>query len=339
MVEVGQTSSPFVSVFSLGGTIAMGAPVGSERGSVVELDAADLMMLASRYGEIGIDVETHDFRRLPSAHITFADLFALKRAVDERIAAGAVGVVVTQGTDTIEETCWFIDVLHDSDVPIVFTGAMRAPTAPGADGPANLIAAIRVACTPDARGSGAFVVFNDEIHAARDICKMHSASPSAFVSPNGGPLGYVVEDVARILRGVSSRVTLANVTERPSLRVALYVPTIDDAPSHVLSSLSEGCDGLVVAGFGAGHVPLSALPALERMVATIPVVLCTRTGSGPSLAETYSYPGSEKDLLAKGLIRGGFLHPYKARILLYLLMCSGAGDDKIRQTFAVAGRY
>lgn len=328
----------FVSIFSLGGTIAM-SNEGNPTAESVQMGAEELVRSASRFGDLGVPIETHDFRRLPSSQITFADLFALKHAIDERIEAGARGIVVTQGTDTIEETSWFVDILHQSEVPIVFTGAMRAPGLPGADGPANLIGAVRVACAPDARDVGVLVVFNDEIHAARDICKMHSASPSAFVSPNGGPVGYVVEESGRILRNVSSRVELVRVVPKPELRVGLYVPTIDDATSHVLSSLSTECDGLVVAGFGAGHVPASAVPILERMCGTIPVVLCTRTGGGASLSDTYSYPGSEKDLLDKGLIRGGFLHPYKARVLLYLLMCSGADDETIRQQFAVAGRY
>ena len=118
---------------------------------------------------------------------------------------GAHGVVVTQGTDTMEETAFLVDCLWDDDAPFVFTGAMRNPTLPGADGPANLTAAIRTAAVDAARGRGAMVVFNDEIHAARFVRKTHSTSPAAFRSPDAGPIGHVVEGVPRFLTDVSRR--------------------------------------------------------------------------------------------------------------------------------------
>lgn len=245
--------------------------------------------------------------------------------------------MITQGTDTIEETAYVLDLLHTHSQPIVVTGAMRNPTLAGADGPANLLAAITVAASPATRSLGCLVVLADEIHAARRVRKTHSTSTATFASPNGGPLGYLVEGQPRIINQLTHRRSLPSpASSGRAPRVGLYTATLGD-DGIALAAIVGQLDGLVIAGFGVGHVPEPWLPALTAAVGRIPVVLASRTGSGPVLASTYGFPGSERDLIDRGLMPAGLLDPFKARILLHLCLTAGATRDQIRAAFAAAG--
>jgi L-asparaginase len=213
---------------------------------------------------------------------------------------------------------------------------MRNPAMAGPDGPANILAAIRVAASPAARGQGCLVAFNDQIHAARWVRKTHSSSPAAFVSPGYGPVGDVIE--GRVHVPVALRRRSPSIKPDPDRNVRVAVATIalgDDG--MLIESIAEQSDGLVVAAFGVGHVPADVAPVLGKLAERIPVVLASRTGAGPVHEGTYGFPGSERDLLARGLVSAGYLDPLKARILLQLLISSGADDARIRETFAVAG--
>jgi L-asparaginase len=309
-----------VALFTLGGTISM---AGAHR-----LTGDDLTAAMPGLPELGHPVEIQDIEKVPSANLTAAKILEVVDAASKAVAAGAVGVVVTQGTDTLEESAFLADLVWPHPQPLVFTGAMRNPTLAGPDGPANLLAALRVACSPAARDLGALVVFKDEIHAARWVRKTHSTSTSTFVSPNAGPIGHVVEDRVRILTrplrldGVQGS---AEPAELDNIRVALYTVTLDD-DGILLQGLADTHQGLVVAGYGVGHVPAGLAPVLGELAARIPVVLTSRTGAGSIVRNTYNSPGSETDLLQRGLIDGGFLDPYKARVLLRLLL---ATDDDL----------
>ena len=309
-----------VALFTLGGTISM---AGTHR-----LTGDDLTAAMPGLPELGHPVEIQDIEKVPGANLTAAKILEVVDAASKAVTAGAVGVVVTQGTDTLEESAFLADLVWPHPQPLVFTGAMRNPTLAGPDGPANLLAALRVACSPAARDLGALVVFKDEIHAARWVRKTHSTSTSTFVSPNAGPIGHVVEDRVRILTrplrldGVQGS---AEPAELDNIRVALYTVTLDD-DGVLLQGLADTHQGLVVAGYGVGHVPAGLAPVLGELAARIPVVLTSRTGAGSIVRNTYNSPGSETDLLQRGLIDGGFLDPYKARVLLRLLL---ATDDDL----------
>lgn len=324
---------PRVAVFSLGGTIAM-AGDGSG-GVVLALSGEQLVAAVPGLGAAGIDVEVHDFRRLPSASLTFDDLLDLHAAITGRLADGVAGAVVTQGTDTIEESAYLLDLLHDHDAPVVVTGAMRHPEMAGADGPANLLAAVRTAAHPAARGLGCVVVFADQVHAARWVRKTHTTSTAAFASPDTGPLGHLAEDGVRVLTRPAGRTTVA--APRPPVTVAVPLVTVVlDDDTTLLRTLRGHIDGLVVAGLGGGHVPESAVAPLAELAARVPVVLASRTGSGPVLRRTYGFPGSETDLLDRGLIHGGHLGPRKARVLLRLLLAAGNGAEEIAAVLRTA---
>jgi len=188
------------------------------------------------------------------------------------------------------------------------------------------------------RDLGVLVLFADEIHAAARVCKTHATSGHTFASPNGGPLGYVVEGLPTILNRPTRRVT--RPAKEPSRVVTVELVTIVLGDSGVLAqAAAEHSDGLVVAAFGAGHVPAAVVEALSNAASRIPVVLASRTGAGSVLAATYAFPGSESDLLGRGLISAGMLHPLKARVLLHHLLATGRDRVATRQTFAEPGGY
>ena len=272
-----------------------------------------------------------NFRSMPSASLSFEDVIELVAAAEQ---CRADGVVVVQGTDTLEETAYLMDLLWPHDTPIVVTGAMRNPSMAGSDGPANLLAAVQSAASPGLRGLGALVVFNDQIHAARFVRKTHSTSTSTFASPNAGPIGLMVEGRPVRLMNVERR-PVHRLVGSPSARVATYTVTMGD-DGESLRGLADHCDGLVVAALGVGHVPERLAGTLVDLAGTIPVVLASRTGAGPVLNRTYGFVGSETYLLDRGLISAGLLDPYKARVLLKVALDCDDDRDRIRIAFADA---
>ncbi len=319
-----------ISLIGMGGTIAM-APSASG-GIVPSLDADDLVASVPGLAELDATITATTLRSLPSPSLGFADLVALSDRVRAEIAGGADGVVITHGTDTIEETAFFLDLTVPDDAPVVVTGAMRHPDAAGADGPGNLYAAVRVAISPAARGLGCLVVMSDEVHGARFVRKSHTSSTGAFVSPGFGPLGLVVEGDPRIRGAARPGLTLPADPRVAGLRVGLVTVALGD-DGTLLRRAGDAFDGIVLAGLGAGHVPAGMVPLVAEHAARVPVVLSTRTGAGSVLRQTYGYPGSERDLLERGLIHSGFLDPAKARILLQLLLATGAGRPEITAAF------
>ncbi|MFD8762337.1 asparaginase [Streptomyces mirabilis] len=315
-----------VAVISLGGTIAM--TTQTDGGATPTLSADDLVAAVPGLASTGIHVEVHDFRQLPGASLAFSDLLELAVKVETLTVDG---VVITQGTDTIEETAYLLDLVTGGDMPIVVTGAMRTASMAGADGPANVLAAVRVAASAEARGQGCVVVFGEEIHAARWVRKTHATSPTAFTS-YPGPIGYVAEERVRIMTRPDPLPTF-DPRYTSAARTAIATIGLGD-DGTVLQAIGEHVQGLVVAAFGAGHVPMACVDALTDLAKSMPVVLATRTGAGPVLQRTYGFPGSESDLLARGLISANTLDPVKARILLQLLLMTSHDKDEVAQSFS-----
>jgi L-asparaginase len=316
-----------IAAFFLGGTIGM---TGHQGGVVTRLGADQLVASVPALGELDVELDVRTFRSLPSANLSFDDVVELTRAAE---GCEADGVVVVQGTDTLEETAYLIDLLWPLDLPIVVTGAMRNPSMAGPDGPANLLAAVQVAASGDFRGVGSLVVFNDQIHAARFVRKTHSTSTATFASPNAGPIGLMVE--GRPVRVLTVERRPVHRPRERAARVALHVVSMGD-DGETLDGIAERCEGLVVAGLGVGHVPERLAGVLVDLARTIPVVLASRTGAGPVLAATYGFVGSETYLLGHGLISAGLLDPYKARVLLTVALDCGYDTDRTRTAFADA---
>jgi L-asparaginase len=330
-IRGGRVALPEVAVLSLGGTISSTQTKGGS-GVAPSLTGEALVEDVPEISEVA-EVSAESFRQVPGSELTLEDLIELATEIEGRIDAGATGVVVTQGTDTIEETCFVLDLLVDRDAPVVVTGAMRNPTLPGAEGPANLLASVRVATGEAARGLGTMVVLNDEIHAARFVQKSHTSNPATFRSPLAGPVGYVFEDNVRIVTRPVGRRHIELPEETRDHPVALYTVGLGD-DGRLLEQIGRlGYEGLVIEAFGVGHVPSVMAEPLESLANEMPVVLASRTGSGEVHRETYGFTGSESDLLERGLINAGMLDGPKARLFLSLLLRSRASKDE------VAGEY
>jgi len=322
-----------IVVIGLGGTIAMADQTNSG-GVVPSLTAKDIVAsipeLAGRH-----NIKAYNFRNVPSVELGLADMVSLVAEIRNWELEGAAGVVITQGTDTIEETSWCLDLLLETDMPVVITGALRNPTQSGADGPANLLAAVEVAACEQARGKGILVVFNDEIHAARFVSKTNTSNVAAFQSLNAGRMGWITESRPTIVLSPDRLAILELKAHTQPPTVALLSTGFGDDGRAVTALSKCGFDGLVIEATGGGHTSASVANALAASAKTIPVVLASRTGSGQILSNSYGFPGSEKDLLSKGLISAGFLSGPKARVLLLCILATGCTGDAIRAEFNV----
>lgn len=326
------TSRPSVAVFALGGTIAS---VTDPTSGGVSPGLTSEQLVASIPGlDRDVDLVARQLRQVASPDLTLNDILAVHQAIGQAVDEGCAGVVVTQGTDTLEETAFVLDLLHDLPEPVAITGAMRNPTLPGADGPGNLSAAVRVAASPDCRSLGAVVVFNDEIHSSRVVRKTHTSSLATFSSgPIAGPIGWVSEGRARVLFRPASRPTLQLPIDVTIPPVALLGMALGDDSRLLDQVAASGYRGLVVEAFGGGHVPSRTVDRLQDLAEMMPVVLASRTGSGELLTNTYGFPGSERDLLARGLLPAGHLDGRKARILLSLLLAAESWRKRVELRF------
>ena len=321
---------PHLLVLSLGGTITM---VPSDSGGITpKLGAAELVASVPALAEVG-DIDARSPFRLPSPSLTPANLVDVAGAIRDAFASGFDGAVVIQGTDTIEESAFLLDLLVDSDKPVVVTGAMRGADAPGADGPANLLSAAIVAACPESHGLGTLAVLNYDIHAARFVQKSHTALPSAFLSPLVGPIGTLIERQPRFYARVKRNPTLP-VGEGPPAPVALIKAAMGDDGRLFGSLPGLGYAGVVLEGMGAGHVPADVAPLVGDLAAKIPVVLASRAMTGHVFTRTYGYPGSEIDLIQRGVLPSGYLSALKARLLLGLVLRYAKGAAKVSEAFA-----
>ncbi len=218
------------------------------------------------------------------------------------------------------------------------TGAMRNPALPGADGSANLLAAALVAASPLARGLGALVVLNDEVHLPLFVRKTHTANPATFRSQLTGPIGWISENrVCIALRPVVRHHIGVPTVPEVTPQVALVTASLGDDGRLLRAVGTLGYNGLVIEATGGGHVPRAMVEPLADLARNMPVVLTSRTGAGELLRSTYGFPGSETDLLDRGLIHGGILDGLKARLLLMLLLRAQADRETVTAAFDAIG--
>lgn len=287
-----------------------------------ELDGEALVAAVPGLGAVA-GLRVRSLLNRSSAQLTGPEALGIARAAVQEADEGR-GVVVTHGTDTLEEVAFLTDLLYGGDAPIVFTGAMRPASAAGADGPANLLDASAVAGAAEATGLGVLVCFSSDIHAARAVRKADSTSLSAFQSPRMGPLGRIEEGRVRLTRSVARHAPI------PAARLDACVPIVPAAMGLggeiVDAAIAAGADGLIAVALGAGHVPPPFLVALRRAAERVPVVATVRPKRGAILHETYAFEGSERDLREGGMVAAGALTSAAARIKL--MVCLGADYDR-----------
>ena len=325
-----------------GGTISMGFdPVAG--GNVPALDGA--AVLASTPGLESIaEVVPIDRGLTPASHFTFDDVLAIGRVVQDALDDTSIaGVVVVQGTDTIEETSFAWDLVLDSLKPVVVTGAMRAPHEDGFDGPANLRDAAAAAVEPAMRGAGVVVTLGGTLEPADDVTKLHTTAFSAFGSPNGGTLGRVVDGRVVLERARGPRRRLASVggagaeAGRAAGRVHLLTAGVGSDGSLLDAAVAAGADGIVVAATGAGNTSPGWLAAAERAIAAGAVVaLASRCPAG-AVSTAYAFPGGGATWVRAGAIRVGTLCAIKARVALALGLGAGLSRDGIADLLADPG--
>lgn len=305
-----------VAVGSLGGTVSMTAE-SAQSGVTPKLTAVDLVKSVSGLGDIA-EIYAESILKVPSGYLKFDDVLNCLAWAKQQSESGVDGIVLTQGTDTLEETAFLLDLFWDKSVPLVLTGAMRPPQKAGAEGPANLLAAVIVAGSVSSRDRGVLVVMNNNVSEARWVSKNHSADVDAFHSQTGFA-GVVIENKVSYFKTPPKRIVFHIPTDH-SNKIFMWETCLSDEGEVLDWAEEKGYQGIVVSAFGAGHIPLEVADRLERIAKNIPVIVCTRTGNGPTAYQTYGYPGAEIDLQNRGIKMGGWLPPRKARLLLWTIV-------------------
>ena len=327
-------TNPRVLLISTGGTITMTRSTGVGAGIAPTLSGEDLLRAVPELARKA-EIEVVSFSTKPGGSLTLEDLIQIAGLLNTRLTEEFAGAIVVQGTDTIEETAFVLDLLVTSMRPVVVTGAMRGPASPGADGPANLLAAVTVVCDAAAAGLGTLVVLSDEVHAARHVQKTSTFLTSAFTSPGFAPLGWVVEGRFHLHASLARLPLLPCPESVGGSPVALVkIPLGDDG--RLLSALGGlGYRGVVIEAMGAGHLPAPLATIVSQLVNLMPVVLATRVASGQVFTGPYGFPGSEMDLIGRGAIPGGNISGHKSCLLLRLLLANKFEDQQLRAAFSL----
>jgi L-asparaginase len=283
-----------VVVVSTGGTIASTDGAGGD--ATPELTGEDLVGAVPGLGELAT-VETHDFSSVPSPHLSIEQFYELGETVRDLADSGAEGIVVTMGTDVLEEAAYFLDCCYGGEVPVVFTGAMRTPESAGPDGPGNLFGAVATATAGRARG--VLVAFNDRVFAPSDVTKVNAQNVDTFRAPEFGPLATVDEGRVVWRHGPVEHPVFD--PERAALTNDVTAVTASADMTDRQIRCAADSQALCLAATGAGHIPPGIIPALEELRAEdVPIVATTRCPEGRLARDTYGFRGSETTLQELG---------------------------------------
>jgi L-asparaginase len=329
---------PLVWVLSTGGTIA---GTGASSTNVAEYKGGtvlgeDLVKAVPEIKQFA-NVKVQQIVNIRSPDVKLENLLTLANGINGIFAddPSVAGIVITHGTNTLEETAYFLNLTIKYERPVILVGSMRPSTALSADGPLNLLNAIRTAIAPEARGKGVLIVMNDEINGARDVTKTNTYRVETFRSPDLGYLGYVDEDKVSFYRAstkrhtVNSEFEVSNITQFP--KVDILYSYVEPNVATIGALLGDGVKGIVFAGTGAGGLSESERDAMKAILSsrseTKPIVVrSNRTGTGRVIAR--------KDYDELGYIAADNLNPQKSRILLMLALTRTRDVNEIRRIFA-----
>lgn len=323
-------AKPLVSLITTGGTITM-RPDPNAGGNIPKLKGRDLLAQVPGMEKIA-RIRLVDFALMPAMHYTPARLWELVECIRREVKDPKVsGVVIVQGTDTLEETSYLFELAVNTPKPIVVTGAMRTSAEPGWDGPANLIDSVRVAVCKEARGQGALVVLNKTILPAREVIKLHTAALETFHSLDFGPLGYVDGDEVIFQRRLTVVQHIPAKGLEPNVDLIKAGAGMDGRIVH--ASLQSGVKGLVIEAPGRGHVSPGILEGIRQAVsAGIPIVVVSRCPSG-RVFPAYGFPGGGVSVKKAGAILTDYISGPKARIKLMLALSVTRNSRQIAKLF------
>jgi len=320
-----------VVILSTGGTIAMDRTSTSEH-PVPSLQGQDLLQRLAQHLPGDLEVLAEDIINIPSAHISLENIQKIAQTVNRYDSRNELdGVVITHGTDTMEESAYFVHLCYSGSQPVVYTGAMRAANETGYDGLRNLLSSIRVASSPQAANLGALIVMNEQIHSAGELRKLHTQRVDAFQSPPYGPIGEIAlgkVSIARTVTRPSPALEPNTVTPVP------LIPLTADFEEALLDAIQAmSPQGIVIEALGGGRVPPKIIPHLTRFIeAGVPVVITTRCGIGP-VVDSYGYEGAHRHLKELGCHFAHHLSGSKARIKLMLALGNGLDSAALRTVF------
>ncbi|WP_313956989.1 asparaginase [Bacillus sp. FJAT-22090] len=314
-----------------GGTISM--QVQADTGAVLPAENNPLILEGEKLKQFANIIEIEAFN-LPSPHITPKEMFQLKHMIEQYIQEQNIdGVVITHGTDTLEETAYFLDLTINTSIPVVITGAMRSSNEIGSDGLYNLVSAIKVACSDEAMDKGVLVVLNDEIHTAENVTKTHASNVSTFQSPQYGPIGFISKNIVHFHHTPNHRTVLP--IESISKRVALFKVYAGMEPDLLEASIQLGYEGIVLEGLGQGNVPPSLVPIINKILSKeIPIVIVSRCFNGIA-QDVYGYVGGGKGLKDQGVMFANGLNGQKARLALLVALHNPNPQNAMRKIFSI----
>lgn len=328
-----------IALLFTGGTISMRLDPATGA-AVPALSAAEILEQVPGIRDVA-DIEIEDFTRLPGPHVTPEQMWRLARRAAAWLDRPDIGgLVITHGTDTIEETAYLLDLVLTSDKPVVLVGAMRTVSDPSWDGPGNLLAAARVAACPAARGRGVLVVMDEQILPAREVRKVHTESSGSFATPEFGPLGVVDAGTVVFRRSPLPRPAWQADAPEPGLRVRALETRVELIQAFTGMSdrgfrgLMDGtAKGVAVVAFGRGNVPPALVPAIADAVrADVLVTVSSRCPAG-RVGPRYGYEGGGLHLAQVGALLAGDLSGAKARLLQMVALGATRTVREARELF------
>ena len=326
MSDADTNSKPRLRLIFTGGTISMRDDEG--RGAVPALSGADLLKAVPGLDAF-CEVDVLDFGQLPGPHMTPPRMLELSNLCAESFRENFDGVVITHGTDTLEESAYLLDLRHEGPQPIVFVGAMRTSSQLSWDGPINLFQACRVAASPAARERGVIVVMNSTIYAAAEVTKSYTEALDTFKSPDTGPLGIIDGKELLFYRGPVWRRSLAPKELEPEVHIVVAAAGAD--PKLIDFLAETGAKGLVIEALGRGNLPPPMAKAAIRAMGLGCIVLLTSRCWGGRVSDTYGYEGGGARLMEAGIVFAPGLPGHKARLLLMSALGAGMSGDEIRK--------
>lgn len=319
-----------VAVVFTGGTISM--TIDPDLGAAIpSLSGEEILSLATNINKVAT-IEGHNFDEIPSPHMTFEKLMELKQYINKLLNRDDVcGVVVTHGTDSLEETAYFLDLVINNEKPVVVTGAMRSSSELGYDGSSNLSAAVCTAISDSARGKGVLVAMNNEVLMASEVTKIDTLALNTFQAPSHGSLGIIDCNQLVLLKDASKKTFID--TDKYEPKVALIKTGLDMGDDLIKFAADAGYKGIVIEGMGRGNIPPEAFEGIKyAREKGIQVVLVSRCLTG-RVYDSYGYLGSGRDLKNIGCIFGGDLPGQKARIKLMLALGKTNDEQELKDIF------